>query len=362
MGCSLHSALPWLTDLRGLSARVVERTVCPTGAGHARASWPERTSLVLQVRDAAGHVGLGEAAPLPGFSRETLEDARADLTRLTNGLVRAQTASLCASVQLALDTALLDLRGLQEGRPAWSLLRTDAAPEALVCNGLIVGPPDTWERELRALLERGVRCVKLKIGHTHLGVRAQIEALRRLIEGLPADVSIRLDANRGFGADDARLLRSELDDPRFEYVEDPVPADALDTLAGAGLGWAADELLLEAPARIDALGRPHGLVALILKPTILGSVARIVELVRGAGARNLDAVFTHSFEGPVGYAAAVHLAFAAAGPSPRAVGLAEHDVLRQWGATSARSDSRLARPEAPGLGLDPALRKALLDA
>src|SRR5690348_9373711 len=44
----------------------------PIGAARGRT---ERASLLFEVRSDRGAVGLGEAAPLPGMSIDTLEDA-----------------------------------------------------------------------------------------------------------------------------------------------------------------------------------------------------------------------------------------------------------------------------------------------
>lgn len=357
MGCSLHSVLLPPTERRGLAARTTERTVSSADAGNARTSWPTRTSLLLAVTDSTGRIGLGEAAPLPGFSRESIERARADLACLVARFEETEITSLCASVQFALDTALLDLQGQREGRPVWSLLRSDPAPAALMCNGLVTGGPSVWPDEVGALLSRGVRCVKLKIAFPHLELDAHIEALRALAASLPRDITLRLDANRGFSGAEARALRTAFDDPRFEYLEDPVPLAELHTLQGAGLSWAADELLLEAPERIAELGPRDGLGTLIVKPTMLGSIARLLATVKAAKGRGIDTVFTHSFEGPVAYAATAHLAFATAGAKPPAMGLAAHDVLRQW--DSVGPLHTLVRPDQPGLGIEAALREAL---
>ncbi|HEU4613190.1 MAG TPA: hypothetical protein VFS15_13965, partial [Kofleriaceae bacterium] len=53
--------------------RIVRWPIAPRGA--ARGSWTERSAVILSVRDDTGVTGLGEAAPLPGMSIDTLDDA-----------------------------------------------------------------------------------------------------------------------------------------------------------------------------------------------------------------------------------------------------------------------------------------------
>lgn len=341
--CS-RSASPWPAD--GLTVRVIDKITHPGDAHNARATWATRRSVVLVLTDADGRIGLGEAAPLAGLSTETADQARDDL------LTRSPTP--CPSARFALDSALFDLRGQRDNQPVWALLGADA-PEALEVNLLIQTRPETWSRRVTEL---GAGCIKLKIGFSDLDVDAHVAAVRELLERLPAGVRLRLDANGAFTAEEAWRLRLALADERIEYVEDPVAAAALGFPVHMGLPWAADQLLLDRPAAISSFGPRQGLVALIVKPTLHGSFAGIVELAAEAGRRAVDTVFTHAFEGAIAHAAIVHLAYATAGQRPRAMGLAEHDNLRAW-------PSRLTaqrRPDAAGLGLDAKAILAWLDA
>ena len=64
-------------------ARVLQHArVLPAAARSAAGTWTERTGLTLLLEDDAGLTGLGEAAPLPGFSPDDLAGARAALVAL----------------------------------------------------------------------------------------------------------------------------------------------------------------------------------------------------------------------------------------------------------------------------------------
>ena len=195
--------------------------------------------------------------------------------------------------------------------------------------------------------------MKLKVGFEEIDIDAHVDALRALDAALPADIRLRLDANGAFDADEAAVLREALVGPRYEYVEDPVTSHALRTLSGSGLRWAADQLYLDAPAAVMASGAPDGLAALILKPTLLGAPTELVRTVTKARASAVDVVLTHAFEGPIAHAALVHLAFVVAAiGTPRAMGLATHDVLRLWPFVAPAHEWELERPQRAGLGLD----------
>ena len=102
-------------------------------ASDSRRDWRERVTLLLIVEDAEGHVGLGEASPLPGYSPDTLDDAWGSLTRLLGASLgrgelgapgssqelRAVTGAVASpAARFALETALLDLWSKQRGEPA----------------------------------------------------------------------------------------------------------------------------------------------------------------------------------------------------------------------------------------------------
>ncbi len=337
--CS-RSASPWPTEPLDTQVRVVD--VPLVGVGNARHRWETRRSVVLVLRDADGRIGLGEAAPLPGLSQDSAEQAYDDL--------RGQSATPCRSARFALDTALADLRGQRRELPLWRLW-SHHAPAALECNQLVQSTPDRWQTDA-AILDAS--CIKLKIGFPGVDVAAHIRALRELLASLPESTRLRLDANGAFSSEQAAVLRDALTDPRIEYIEDPFDADTLDQLLetgcslGGGLAWAADELWLARPDAIATLAPSDGLAALVLKPTTIGALDESLALARNARARGLDVVLTHAFEGAIAHAAITHLAYAVAGPQPRAMGLVAHAALAPW---PSQLDPRQC-PRAPGLGLD----------
>lgn len=60
-----------------------------------------REGLFIRLKSETGRVGWGEVAPLPGFSKETLEEALEDLIEGND--------SFYPSVQWGLASAMLDL-------------------------------------------------------------------------------------------------------------------------------------------------------------------------------------------------------------------------------------------------------------
>jgi L-alanine-DL-glutamate epimerase-like enolase superfamily enzyme len=78
----------------------------------------------------------------------------------------------------------------------------------------------------------------------------------------------------------------------------------------------------------EALGELLGdqaLVAVVLKPTVLGGLLACMKFRAWAQQRGVASVVSHCFEGPVGIAAVAELAIAIKGPYP--AGVDRHDAL-----------------------------------
>jgi O-succinylbenzoate synthase len=301
----------------------------------AAGTWHERRSLLLVLEDADGHFGLGEAAPLPGFSADGFETARAALLSLLGrplpdrvSTPNARTALAAAGAKLgspaarsAIEAALLDLRSRREERPAWSLLVPDATLAREVPLSLWL--PDGVEPALESAklaAERGIGAFKVKLDarrDLEDGIRT-LESLRRTLG--PA-LALRADANRSALRSELAPYVERLRALELEWLEEPTAAPLGEPL---GVPIALDESLEPSGAPPELAQRPF-IAALVLKPTALGGVSRCLELAEHARAEGRASVASHTLEGPTGFMAAAALALAL-GPE-RAHGLAPHRAL-----------------------------------
>jgi o-succinylbenzoate synthase len=269
----------------------------------------ERRSLIVRLGDETGATAEGEAAPLPGFSSDSLDECAAALRAVAGSLplrlagpgdLPAILAAVPApAARFALETALLGLLGARRDAPPHVLLggaRDARDPErsAVVRDAVAA----------RAAVARGRRTLKVK-----LDGRAGATALAPLVEVRRAvgdAVALRADANGTIPLSDLPDRMAALADLGVELVEDPI-ADPHELPASPPIRVALDEPLArlsgDAVAALAAAGRIH---ALILKPTALGGALACLALARRHP--GLDLVVTHLLEGPVGLAAATALA------------------------------------------------------
>ena len=115
----------------------------------------QRAGVLVRLTDAEGRVGWGDAAPLPGFSRETLDQTRAALAEVAPALTgrtldplavtadgalhRAlDAAGMPPSARFGLDLALADLAAQEMSRTLPQMLHPDPAV-VLPLNGLVTG-------------------------------------------------------------------------------------------------------------------------------------------------------------------------------------------------------------------------------
>jgi o-succinylbenzoate synthase len=299
--------------------------------GSARGAGNERACVIIAVRGPAGLTGLGEAAPLPGFSLDSLPDAiraaAALAARLPLELATPGHASAIAdritpapAARFAIETALLAAYAQQTRTSIAGLL--SPMPQAELRTATVVDDEDAAQ----VAVALGARCLKIKVGGDPDADIARVRAIARRTPG----VLLRLDANRGWPATDVDRILAQLANLSIDYVEEPC-RDAHELLA-CDLPYriALDESLgeLDTVQLARAIASPR-LAALVLKPTLLGGFARCLELAELAHRHGVAPIVSHTLEGPVGTAACHELARAIG--ADVAVGLAEHPALAHFG-------------------------------
>ncbi|WP_394830839.1 O-succinylbenzoate synthase [Pendulispora rubella] len=347
--------------------------------GNSRIHWNQRGGMVLRVCERDGAVGLGEASPLPGYSRDTLEACERDLERFAASLPTALADPIDATIprlldacgvhapaaRFAIETALLDVVARVRGLPVWAVLRGADAARPLKLSAVIDDPADA-SRAARSAIERGIRTLKAKVGRAGR-FDEELAALHGL-RGL-GPLALRADANGAWTGDEAAQRLERMRPLGLEFVEEPCPIDDWSALAGCGVAIAADESLqtdhgLDAALRLAGEGICR---VFVLKPTALGGALRclhIADRVRAAGA---EVVVTHMFEGPIAHAASVELALALSPGLACGLDAAPHQARwprwPRWpGGTLVRlTDSEIIPNMVVGLGVDVPLGASLAE-
>ena len=286
----------------------------------------ERAGLLVQLTTDAGFAGWGDVAPLPAFSRETIQEAHAQLHRLQPALlgrpIGGNTGShstvlsaikgekLVPSVRFGLEQALWSLRAVLSGISLARTMTSDPAPRVPL-NALLIGAGEDVLRAARQARANGYPAVKLKVGR--LGVEEEITLTRALRDVIGPDVQLRLDANRAWTFEQATAFAQGVSECDLEYLEEPLAnvARMPELVAACNLPVALDESLVGLP--IQELGEHAYARAVVLKPTLLGGLAHALEMAQHARTLGMKPVISSSFESGVGMLALAALASATGG-------------------------------------------------
>jgi O-succinylbenzoate synthase len=293
-------------ELLELTLPLVEPFVISGGAIN------ERRSLIVVLRDDAGHVGYGESPPfdLPFYSEETLASARDIIARVllprivghefAAPVADAVDAALRTGVRgnwfarAGVETAVWDLEAHTRGTGLATLLseRLGVPAAGAVDCGVALGIPperraDVLTRWVYEAVQRGYRRVKIKVAPGW--DRAAVTAARAGMEG--AALPLTVDANGAYEwPRDEAALRS-LDDAGLLYIEQPLAPD--DLVGHARLGQTLrtpiclDETLRDASAarQVIALNGPKVWNIKVHRVGGLSEVCRIYRLAAEYDAR-----------------------------------------------------------------------------
>lgn len=253
-----------------------------------------RDGLLVCLRE-DGREGWGEISPLPEFSHETLAEAQQAaeqwIAAWCQGGIPAE--SPLPSAAFGLSCALAELDGTLP-----QMLNIRKAP-------LCTGDPDDLILALDAM--DGEKIAKVKVG-LYEAVRDGM-VVNLLLEAVP-DLRLRLDANRswtrakadGFAKYVAPEHRSQID-----FLEEPckTPEESLRYAQDTGIAIAWDESVREPGFTVKA---QPGVAAIVIKPTLTGSIARCRELITTAHREGLQAVISSSLESSFGLTQLARLA------------------------------------------------------
>lgn len=345
----------------------------PFHTAHGALSY--RAGALVTMRTDAGFMGIGEIAPLPEQSGQSLGDSLKALPRLAHTLqnrelsdilrfVAAQSADgqLPAPLICGLETALLDALAQADHQRVADLLicdyssGTDGAvevPRPHVPVNAVIGGADIAATIAHAqtALAAGFTCLKLKLTDATTAL-ARVAAVRAAIGPTPR---LRLDANAGWNYEQARTLLAQCAAYDIEYIEQPLPAHDLPGMASlrrvSPVPLAADEALTGLGSARRIL-QARAADILILKPQLAGGLRICRQIIQEAHAQGVTCVLTSTLETGLGVAATLHLA-AASPEITLPCGLATLNLLADdlLQTSLLIQQSRITLPSGPGLGV-----------
>ncbi len=311
-----------------------------------------------------GLVGHGSASPAEGVTGESAAACGAALAEDNLGWLVGRDprhlGTLCGELKrasrttpaarAALDMALHDLFARLLGVPLVDLLGRchHALPTSIT-----VGIKSTEQAlaETEEYLARGFRCLKIKVG---LDLEEDLERLTRLRRLAGSEIAIRVDANQGYGPEEARRFHAATAALDLELTEQPLPAAAIADLralpAEMRRRLAADESLLTEEDALALAAEPAACGIFNIKLMKCGGVSSALAIAAIAEAAGIELMWGCNDESAISIAAALHAAYAC--PTTRHVDLdGSFDLGTDPGAGGFTVEGGLLRIlDEPGLG------------
>jgi o-succinylbenzoate synthase len=313
------------SDLSVATGLAAESKIVPDVLSQREIGW-----LLLQFND--GQYALGEIAPLPGFSKETLAQAVTEVKKIIRRLFdrdepscpSAITLSESPSVQFALEmirlTRCFKVEAVQQygqDQAEFSMRQTlarllNGLPAAIHSKSAKLIKPSVDVSQPDARYPAGAT-VKIKVARdvSSRGVQADITRVNRFARNYP-DVHLRLDANCGWTLDQASQFLSSCRNIPLEFIEEPCRNWRESLLLAKEWPVAFDETLQDKqiqPLQFITMaeqltvhsGAKNRLpVALVCKPSLLGK--RCNDWLNIARQREMRIIISASYESPAGLA------------------------------------------------------------
>ena len=301
----------------------------------AQSTIVKRRGLIVRAETDDGFIGHGEIAPLDGFSRENLEEARQAVSSMRRRL-EGQTISLepgalrasyagrsgdrlsLPSIPFGIETLLAELAAQSVGVNSAHWCNPQASDRVPV-NAILSGNLAEIKEQLSHMLPRGYRAYKLKVG-AETDSR-ELEKIAYLRDTLGDSISIRLDANRAFGFAQAVKFLASVAQFKIEYIEEPLHSNLFNRLgdlrAESPVPIALDESLSDRSVgkatwslreRTLQLADSRAMDVAIIKPMLAGGLCEVMELARDLSNTNAKMVLSSAIETGVGLTATLHLA------------------------------------------------------
>lgn len=275
-------------------------------AGTSRGVYTTRKIWLVHLSDGLRE-GVGECAPLPDLSC----DARPDYGEVLEGFCQ----SLCEtgeidyealrtypSMLFGLETALLNL---QQGDQLFDTAFS-CGEVGIPINGLVwMGSYDEMLKRMEEKLEKGFRCVKLKIGA--IDFDQELDLVKRIRERFSFhEVELRLDANGAFPFEEALYKLELLSQYAIHSIEQPIKAGQWAYMAElcreSPLPIALDEELIgvndpEMKAHMLNIIKPR---YIILKPSLHGGMMGCREWIEAAKQQGIGSWITSALESNIG--------------------------------------------------------------
>lgn len=236
--------------------------------------------FLVEVRDADGRNGFGEALIVPGYTSETVEGSWRLCCELAEAITGRSLEEARAIARRAVPqgagaaSAVLAALDMVADHPVLTPTEDLAVPLLAPLNAMDAAE---MASEIEEKIAQGFRTLKVKVGFDWQDDLRRVQAVQEVAAGR---VTLRLDANQGFDSSDGEAFASRLEPRGIELFEQPCHMDDWKGNAVVALASTVPVMLDESiydVADIDRAGAIPGVGFVKLKLKKIGSVDMLLD-------------------------------------------------------------------------------------
>lgn len=332
--------------------------------------------LVATVTTDAGVSGYGEVFVTPGWYAPdtpagTLGIIEHTFKPVLKGICVLDTERVVAAMDKAwplgnlfaksvVEMAVHDAAARSIDRPLCDLLGGRMSDRFAIAGGIGHDTPEAMAAKAKALVKRGFKTIKLKIG-AKMDPEFDVVRVRSVREEVGPNIKLRVDGNGVFSVPEALALIRRLEPFDLEHVEQPVPGWNIDGMAEirakTGVSLMADEAVhtLHDAMRVVKAGAADAVKIKIAKN---GGLRRSQQIAAVCASAGIDVLVGQGIGTSLQALAELHFACSLASVKPAGEFIGP-DKLSDDVLTSpmeiVHGDAVL--PAGPGFGIEPDLNK-----
>jgi L-alanine-DL-glutamate epimerase-like enolase superfamily enzyme len=190
-------------------------------------------NIIVVIRTNVGITGFGECSPfmtINGESMETCFTVGQYLAKMLVGKDPLEIAACSAkmdaviygnsSIKSAFDIALYDIASQHAGLPLYAFLGGKNDKVLVTDYTISLDDPQKMVKDAIKIKENGFQVIKVKLGGSG---EKDVERIRLIRNAVGMDIPMRIDANQGWGVDEAIQTLIALSAYNIQHCEEPIP-------------------------------------------------------------------------------------------------------------------------------------------
>jgi L-alanine-DL-glutamate epimerase-like enolase superfamily enzyme len=194
---------------------------------------PNAENVLVIIHTEEGITGYGECSPFMSINGESMDTCFvvgqyfAKLFKGKNALdieQRVQEMDRLIygnnSIKSAFDMALYDIASKNAGVPLYNFLGGNTSKPIVTDYTVSIGEPQKMAADAVKIMQEGYPAIKVKLGKNG---KTDVERIRAIRAAVGNEIPLRIDANQGWGVDEAIATLQSLAQFDIQHCEEPIP-------------------------------------------------------------------------------------------------------------------------------------------